>query len=57
VEADGAGLIYPVVYIRQAGRLEEHALPAHPLLDFATPDHVAALGAALAQLVPSVGAA
>jgi thioredoxin reductase len=57
VEADGAGLIYPVVYIRQAGRLEEHALPAHPLLDFATAEHVAALEAVLAQLVPSAGAA
>ena len=36
VEADGTGALYPVVYVRREGRLEEHALPAHPLLDFAT---------------------
>ncbi len=36
VEADGTGDLYPVVYIRRGGRLAEHALPGHPLLDFAT---------------------
>ena len=37
VEADGTGALYPVVYCRRDGRLEEHALPGHPLLEFATP--------------------
>ena len=52
VEADGTGSIYPVVYVRREGRLEEHALPAHPLLDFATPAHADALQAAIGGLVP-----
>ena len=30
VEADGAGAIYPVVYLRRKGRLEEHALARPP---------------------------
>jgi thioredoxin reductase len=51
VESDGAGGLYPVAYIRSGGRLSEHALPADPLLDFATPDHAAALGDALADLL------
>ena len=39
VEADGTGALYPVVYVAaRRDRLEEHALPAHPLLDFATMD-------------------
>ena len=37
VEADGTGALYPVAYCRRNGRLEEHALPGHPLLDFTTP--------------------
>jgi hypothetical protein len=52
VEADGTGSIYPVVYVRREGRLAEHALPAHPLLDFSTADHRAALAGALATLLP-----
>ncbi len=53
VEADGTGAIYPVVYVRRNGRTEEHVLPGHPLLDFATADHRAALAAALATILPS----
>jgi len=34
VEADGQGSIYPVVYIRRAGKVEEHALEPHPLNDY-----------------------
>ena len=30
VEADGTGAIYPVVYVRREGRLEEHALARPP---------------------------
>ena len=43
VEADGTGALYPVVYCRRDGRLEEHPLPGHPLLDFATREHADAL--------------
>lgn len=53
VEADGAGGIYPVMYTQHAGRTEEHALPGHPLLDFATADHRAAAAAAMASVLPS----
>jgi hypothetical protein len=52
VEADGTGDLYPVVYLRRAGRLEEHALPGHPLLDFTTRAHVDALHGVLAGFVP-----
>jgi thioredoxin reductase len=48
VEADGNGAIYPVVYVRQDGKNVEHVLPTHPLLDFQTAEHQAALDEALA---------
>jgi thioredoxin reductase len=51
VEADGLGAIYPVVYCRRDGRLEEHALPGHPLLDFATREHAEALHGAVGGLL------
>ena len=53
VEADGTGAIYPVVYVRRDGRTEEHALPGHPLLDFARAEHRSALAAALGTILPS----
>ncbi len=57
VEADGAGSIYPVAYVRRDGRLGEHPLPPHPLLDFATRAHADALQAAVAGVlgVPAHG--
>ncbi len=57
VEADGTGALYPVVYCRRDGRLEEHALPGHPLLDFATREHADALHAALVGGLPSAATA
>jgi thioredoxin reductase len=57
VEADGAGAIYPVVYVRRAGRTEEHALEPHPLHDFRTREHRAQLAGILAGLAPELGAA
>ena len=53
VEADGSGAIYPVAYVHREGRTTEHALPGHPLLDFATADHRAALAGALGSILPS----
>jgi thioredoxin reductase len=53
VEADGTGAIYPVVYVQSDGRTSEFALPGHPLLDFATADHRAALAGALGSILPS----
>jgi hypothetical protein len=34
VEMDGHGEIYPVVYVRQKGNIEEHLFPPDPLHDF-----------------------
>ncbi|HSL32020.1 MAG TPA: NAD(P)-binding domain-containing protein [Candidatus Limnocylindrales bacterium] len=37
LEADGTGALYPVVYTRRAGRIEEHALEPDILLRYDTP--------------------
>ena len=47
IEADGSGAIYPAVYVRRAGRIEEELLPTHPLLDFRTSEHREQLAGAL----------
>ena len=36
LETDGSGAVYPVLYTRIDGRLAEHRLDAHPLLDYQT---------------------
>ena len=38
LETDGSGDVYPVLYRRVDGRLAEHRLDAHPLLDYETED-------------------
>ena len=38
LEADGSGAIYPVVYIRRDGRLEEHTFEPDILLRYDTPE-------------------
>lgn len=53
VEADGTGLIYPVAYVRAGGRVEEHALEPHPLLDFETRGHREQLAGVLGRIIPS----
>jgi hypothetical protein len=50
VEADARGEIYPVVYVRDGGRVAEEALPGHPLHDFRTAEHRRALAAALRSI-------
>jgi hypothetical protein len=50
VETDATGDIHPAVYVRRAGRVEEHLLPSGPLLDFATAEHRAALTGTLGGL-------
>ena len=49
VETDAGGDIHPAVYLKRAGRVEEHLLEGHPLLDFSTPDHRSALDAVLSS--------
>jgi hypothetical protein len=43
VETDAEGDIHPAVYVRRQGRVDEHALPGSPLLDFRGPEHRAEL--------------
>src|SRR3954453_16772099 len=53
VEYDADGTIIPVVYVRRAGRLTEHALPSHPLHDFDTDEHRRQIAGCLAPLLQS----
>jgi thioredoxin reductase len=57
VEADGLGAIYPVVYVRRAGKVEEHALEPHPLNDFEGTLYRRNLGAILDLVAPGASAA
>ncbi len=54
LEADGSGAIYPVVYIRQGGRIEERTLQSDLFLDFGGPDHRLELASAIATIAPGV---
>ena len=53
VEYDVDGTIVPVVYLRRAGRLEEHVLASHPLHEFDTDEHRRELAACLEPLLRS----
>jgi hypothetical protein len=50
LEADGSGAIYPVLYLRRAGGIEERALDPNPFLDYSGPDHRRALADAVSGL-------
>ena len=52
LEADGTGAIYPVVYLRRGGKIEEHALDPEPMMDFSGPVHRRQLADVLGRLVP-----
>jgi thioredoxin reductase len=56
IEADGTS-IYPVVYVRHAGKQEEHALEPDPLNDFDGPTYRRELGKLLDRVMPGVSAA
>jgi thioredoxin reductase len=51
LETDGTGDVYPVLYTRTGGRVEEHRIDAHPLLDYETTAARAALQAILRPLL------
>ena len=53
LEADGTGGIYPAVYVRRGGNLEERLMTPHPLLDYETDDARAQLASILRPLVTS----
>jgi thioredoxin reductase len=56
IEADGTS-IYPVVYVRQGDRQEEHVLEPDPLNDFEGLTYRRELGALLDRVVPGASAA
>jgi thioredoxin reductase len=56
VEADGTST-YPVGYVRQGDRQEEHAFDPDPFNDFEGPTYRRALGAILDRVVPGASAA
>jgi thioredoxin reductase len=56
LEADGSGAIYPVAYLRKGGRVEEHALEPHPLLEFGTPDDRRRMAELVGRLLGSAAA-
>ena len=57
IESDGLGGIYPVAYVRRAGRAEEHALEPHPLHDYEGTEYRRHLGALLDLIAPGASAA
>ena len=52
LEADGTGAIYPVIYLRRGGKIEEHALDPEPMMDFSGPVHRGQLADVIRRLVP-----
>ena len=56
IEADGLGAIYPVAYVRRAGKVEEHALEPHPFHDFEGTPYRRHLGALLDLIAPGASA-
>jgi len=51
VETDGDGDIHPAVYVRRAGRVDEHLLPSDPQHDFTGGEHSGQLEAVLGDLL------
>jgi len=51
VEVDAEGRIVPVVYLRQAGKIEEHLLDPHPLHAFGDPERRSELEARLRPIL------
>jgi thioredoxin reductase len=50
LEADGSGAIYPALYLRRAGRLEEHLLEPDPVGDYRAERHRGAVDGIVAPL-------
>jgi len=50
LEADGTGAIYPVLYLRRDGKVDERPVDPDPLLRFDTPDVRAQVGSILAEI-------
>ena len=55
LEADGSGAIYPVLYTRVGGAVNEHALTPDPLLRYDTAETRAALAGVVAPVLRASG--
>ena len=55
LEADGSGAIYPVLYTRIDGAVNEHPLEPDPLLRYDTPETRAAIGAIVGPVLKASG--
>lgn len=55
LEADGTGSIYPAVYLRRDGALEERLLTPHPLLEYDSDETRRELESILARFLSSYG--
>jgi hypothetical protein len=56
IEADGTGAIYPVLYSRLDGEIQEHNIEADPLLRYDGPDARRAIAQVAHAVVPAVAA-
>jgi thioredoxin reductase len=56
LEADGSGAIYPVLYTRTGGEIQERNLEPDPLLRYDGPDVRASIASIVREIVPGVGA-
>ncbi len=54
LEADGTGAIYPVLYTRRNGEIDERNLDPDPLLRYDTPDVRRAISQIVREVVPQV---
>ncbi|MGH2477875.1 MAG: NAD(P)-binding domain-containing protein [Candidatus Limnocylindrales bacterium] len=54
LEADGSGAIYPVLYTRVGGQIQERNLDPDPLLRYARPDTRRAIAGIATEVVPGV---
>jgi thioredoxin reductase len=52
LESDPTGAVYPALYLRSGGRIEERLLEPHPLLDFSGDEYGRAVRELLAGVVP-----
>jgi thioredoxin reductase len=55
LEADGTSAIFPTIYLRRDGRVSEHLMTPHPLLDYETEDARRQLSEILGGVIPSYG--
>jgi hypothetical protein len=51
LESNGHDDLYPRLYVRRHGKIDEHVLPVDPFLNFETERHQSEIGAALSPVL------